>query len=45
MEKIEKTELEITEEFIEEYKKLCKRYKRDFVQGEIHIIKVNFPDD
>lgn len=32
----------ITEEFLEEYKKLCHKYNRDFVQGEIHVIKVNY---
>lgn len=39
-----KTEADISLEFIEEFRKLCHKYKRDFVQGEIHVIPVNYPD-
>lgn len=30
----------ISLEFLEEYKKLVAKYKRDFMMGEIHIVKV-----
>jgi len=39
------TDAQISLEFLEEYKKLCKKYKRDFMQGEVHIVKVEFVDN
>ena len=38
----DKTDAEISEEFIAEYRKLCRKYGRDFVQGEIHVVKLEF---
>ena len=37
-----KTDAEISQEFLEEYRKLVKKYGRDFAQGEIHIVKQEF---
>ena len=44
---IEKTDSEISMEFLEEYKKLCFKYKRDFYTEGIkpQIIKVEFNND
>jgi hypothetical protein len=40
----EKTEIEITEEFLEEYSKLRKKYGRDFsIDVRISPVKVNIP--
>ena len=36
----DKIDADISLEFLEEYKKLVKKYKRDFMQGEVHIVKV-----
>jgi hypothetical protein len=38
----EKTDTEISEEFIEEYDKLRRKYKRDFVLGEVRVVKVDY---
>jgi len=40
----EKTDAEIDAEFLEEYKKLTRKYNRDFTQGQIQIVKVQFKD-
>lgn len=40
----EKTDAEIDELFLEEYKALTRKYNRDFAQGQIQIIKVQFKD-
>jgi hypothetical protein len=37
-------EAEISLKFLEEYRALCRKWKRDFVQGEIHVVKVDFID-
>ena len=39
------TEEDISLEFLNEFRKLCRKYNRDFVQGEIHIVAVNFPPE
>jgi hypothetical protein len=39
---IEKTDAEISEEFLEEFKKLVVKYKRDFMNPPPVIIKVDF---
>jgi len=36
----DKIEADISLEFLEEYKKLVEKYKRDFAQGEVHIVKI-----
>lgn len=38
------TDAEIDEMFLEEYKTLTRKYNRDFAQGQIQIIKVEFKD-
>jgi len=38
------TESEISEEFFNNYKKLCLKYKRDFMQKPPEIIKLDIPD-
>lgn len=38
----DKLEADISREFLEEYRKLCFKYKRDFMQKPPEIIKVNF---
>ena len=37
-----KTDAEISQEFLEEYRKLVLKYKRDFLQEPPKIIKVEF---
>ncbi len=44
LEEANNTEAKQSLEFLEEYKKLVKKYKRDFVMGEIKLIKVDFVD-
>lgn len=39
------TEEDISLEFLEEFRKLCRKYNRDFVQGDVHIVAVNFPPE
>jgi len=43
----EQLDADISLEFLEEYKKLVKKYKRDFQQfpGELRLTKVEFPDE
>ena len=36
------TDAEISMKFLEEYQQLVRKYGRDFAQGEIHIVKVDF---
>jgi hypothetical protein len=41
-----KTDSEITEEFLLEFEKLCRKYNRTFsVQARVQPEKVNFPND
>lgn len=40
-----KTDEELKLEFADEYQKLCKKYGMSFMQGNISIVKVNFPKD
>jgi len=40
-----KTEEDLKIEFSEEYKKLCRKYGMSFMQGNISIVKVNFPKE
>lgn len=39
-----KSDAEIDELFLEEYKTLTRKYNRDFAQGQIQIVKVQFKD-
>ncbi len=40
----EKTDAEISQEFLEEYRKLVRKYKRDFIQEPPKIVKLEFVD-
>ena len=40
-----KSEEDLKIEFSEEYKKLCRKYGMSFMQGNISIVKVNFPPE
>jgi hypothetical protein len=39
-----KTDAQIDQMFLEEYKNLTRKYNRDFAQGQIQIVKVEFKD-
>jgi uncharacterized protein (DUF2164 family) len=41
-EEVKKTDAEISMEFLTEYKKLVRKYGRDFVQGDIKVVKMEF---
>jgi len=44
LEEANNTESKQSLEFLEEYKKLVSKYKRDFAMGEVKLIKVDFVD-
>jgi hypothetical protein len=42
LKEVKKTDAEISMEFLDEYKKLVRKYGRDFAQGDIKIVKMEF---
>jgi hypothetical protein len=42
--KQEKTDAEISQEFLEKYRELVRKYKRDFLQEPPKVVKLEFVD-